>query len=43
MYARWRLMYSMDMFTLIDRGLKLFFIIWIYVIIYQAVGFDWIW
>jgi len=33
----------MDWFTLIDRGLKLFFIIWIYVIIYQAVGFDWIW
>jgi hypothetical protein len=32
----------MDLFTLIDRGLKLFFIIWIYVIIYRAIGFDWI-
>jgi len=32
----------MDLFTIVDKALKIFFIIWIYVIIYQAIGFDWI-
>ena len=29
---------QMDLFTIVDKALKIFFIIWIYVIIYNTVG-----
>jgi len=32
----------MDLFTLIDRALKILFIIWIYIIIWNTVGLEWI-
>ena len=30
----------MDLFTIIDRALKVFFIIWIYFVIWDTVGFE---
>ena len=39
---RYNKVIQMDLFTIVDKALKIFFIIWIYVILYNTIGLDWI-